>query len=232
VTGAEKTYTISKTAEVTIDDGRGRRFSVREAKIGELIAGCMVSVKLSPDQKQVVSIHAEGPTMQGVVKAIDAGKQTITLTMPATRREEPAVEQTFMLAVGGEVVMEDERPRRFFPVREAKLGDVPVGAVVTVKLSPDQASAVSVHAEGPSVSGALKGIDAGKGTVIIVIGGGRGTEAEEKSYTVAKDAKVWVDGVESKFADLKVSDPPAQIGLKLSLDQKSVKAIHTGRGGR
>ncbi len=231
--GEDKTYLLAKDAEVSIDDGRGRRLSVREARLGELPAGALVTVKLSPDQKEAVSVQAEGPGVQGVIKAVDAGKQTITLTTAATRRDQGAAnEQTFTVAANAEVLVEDERPFHFYPVREAKLSDLPVGSIASLRLSPDQTTAMVVRAEGPSVSGALKGIDPTKGSVVIVIGSGRGTDAEERTYTVAKDARIWVDGAEAKLADLKAGDPAPNINLKLSLDQKTVRAIHMGGGRR
>lgn len=228
---AEKTYPVNKHAEVTLNDGRGRRSSLRPANLAELAAGCLVTVKLSPDQKEVVSVLAEGSNVQGIVKAVDAGKQTVTLTMGG-QRGEAAEERTYPVAADADVVVDNEQPRRFFPVREIKLADLPVGALATLKLSPDQNTAAAVRAEGPTVTGTLKGVDPGKGTVIVVVGASRESNGEDKTYPVAKDARVWVDGVEGKFADLKAGDTPPPVMLKLSVDLKAVRTITVGRGGR
>lgn len=229
---AEQTYTVGKNAEIVLDDGRGRRTSAREATLGGLPPGCLVMLKLSPNQKEVVAVSAEGPNVQGTVKAVDAGKQTLTLTAGGGRGGEGAEERTYVVAANADILVEDDRPRRFFPVREGKLADVPVGAVASLKLSPDQNSAVSIRAEGPQVAGALKGTDPGKGTVIVVIGGGRGTDGEQRTYTVAKDVQVMVDGAEAKFADLKGSEPPLPVSLKLAMDGQTVRSIHVGTGRR
>ena len=59
---------------------------------------------------------------------------------------------------------------------------------------------------------------------------GRGENPEEKTLPVAKDARIVLDGNESKLADIKVFDNGPFAMLRLSLDQKSVQAIQTGQG--
>src|SRR5687767_3403029 len=59
--GEEKTYAVDENAEVGVDDGRGRRFSVKEGKLADLSAGAMVTLWLSPDQKKALAVLAEGP---------------------------------------------------------------------------------------------------------------------------------------------------------------------------
>jgi hypothetical protein len=227
---AEKTYSVGKHAEVTINDGSGRRFAPRLGSLADLPAGCIVMVKLSPNQKEAVAVMAEGPTLRGTIKAVDGAKKSITLTLGAARGAEAAEERTYTVASGGDILMENERPRRFFPLREAQLGDLPVGAVATLKLSLDQNTAMHVLVEGPTIAGVLKALDPGKGTVNVLIGRSRESDGEEKSYTVAKDVRVWADGAESKLADLKVADPPQTVMLKLSLDQKAVRTMQVGSG--
>ena len=63
-------------------------FSLKEVKLADLPAGALVTLKLSTDLKEAQNIIAEGPAVQGTVKAVDAGKRTITLTQPASRRGE------------------------------------------------------------------------------------------------------------------------------------------------
>jgi RNA polymerase sigma factor (sigma-70 family) len=221
----DKTYTVGKTAEIVIDDGRGRRTSLHEGKLTDLSIGCHVTVKLAPDLKEAVLVQAEGSRVQGTVKAIDAGKLSITIGGDRGRGGEAAAENTYIVAQNADILVEDLRPRRFFPVRSAKLEDVPVGSIVSLMLSPNMTTAVMIRAEGPSVTGALKSVDPNKGTVSITIGGGRGTDGEEKSYTVAKDVRVVIDGNESKLSDLKVGDNPTPITLKLTLSQQAVQVI-------
>jgi hypothetical protein len=226
----ETTYVLNKAVEVVLDDGRGRRTSLHEAKLGDLKVGCLVTLKLSPNQKEAVSVLTEGPNVQGTIKAVDAARQTITLAVRTDRGAEAGGEKTYAVAPGADVVVEDERPRRFFPVREVGLADLPVGAVAALKLLPDQSAAVVVRGEGPYVNGVLKAVDPGKGAVTVVVGGGRGEDGQEKTYSVAKDVRVFVEGAEGKFADLKVGDPLPSVILKLSVDQQSVRMVTVGRG--
>jgi RNA polymerase sigma factor (sigma-70 family) len=230
--GDEKTYPVSKKAEVAVDDGRGKMFSIKEAKVADLRVGAVVTARLSVDSKELVNLVAEGPTVYGAVKSVDAGKNQITLTTPPTRRGEDAQEQTYTLAAGAELLFDDGKPRRF-ALKEGKLADLPAGAVAMLKLSPDQKEVVSVRAEGPTVSGLFKVADAKKNTITLILRPARGdTPEEDKTFPVAPDARITVDGKESKLADLKADDNGPPVGLKLSLDQKVVQSITIGGGRR
>src|SRR5262249_40508790 len=70
--------------------------------------------------------------------------------------------------------------------------------------------------------GKLKSVDAAKNSLTILTAG-RGGEAKEETFTVAKNAKVTMGREELKLADLKAG---AQVGLMLSEDQKEVVAVH------
>lgn len=88
----EKTFSLAKNVEVAV--GTGTFFSspwgrvgahvplFKEAKLTELAAGIQVSLALSADQKTAVSILAAGPVVKGVLKAVDATKNTITIQLP------------------------------------------------------------------------------------------------------------------------------------------------------
>ncbi|HKI30904.1 MAG TPA: RNA polymerase sigma factor [Gemmataceae bacterium] len=229
--GEEKTYAVSKTAEVAVDDGRGKSFSIKETKVADLPAGATVTAKLSVDLKELVNLLAEGPTVGGIVKSVDAGKNQVTLTSPPSRREEAAQEQTYTVAAGGELLFDDGKPRRF-ALKEGKLADLPAGAIAMLRLSPDQKEVMSLRAEGPSLSGMLKVADPKKNTITIILRAKRGdTPEEDKTFTVAADARISVDGKESKLADLKADDNGPPVGLKLSLDQKVVQSITIGGSG-
>jgi hypothetical protein len=229
--GDEKTYTVGPNADVAIDDGRGRSSSLKEAKVGDLPAGALATVKLSADLKRVQNVLVEGPTVGGVVKSVDAAKRQITLATPPVGRGEEGGEQTYTVAAGVPVLLDDAKPRRTAFVREGKLDDLPAGAVALLKLSPDQREAMSVRAEGPTVTGLLKAADPDKGRITVILRAGRGdTPEEDKTYTVAPDARILLDGKEAKLADLKADDNGPPVGLRLSLDQKVVQVIMVGRG--
>jgi RNA polymerase sigma factor (sigma-70 family) len=221
----EKTFEVDPNADIGMDDGRGRRFSVKEAKLADLHAGSPITVWLSVDQKLVQGVLAEGPSMSGVLKAVDAGKNTITLA--SHPRGGDAEEKTFEVAKNAVVLLDDGRGRRL-SIKEGKLADAPVGCVAQVKLSADQKAVAALRVEGPTASGRIKSLDAGKGTITLEIFIARGENPEEKTYSIAKDARVTVDGKEVKLADVKVEEN-MNGSLRLSLDQKTVQSITAGR---
>jgi len=222
--GEEKTYTLSPDAEIAVDNGRGGRFSIKEAKLTDLAQGALVTARLSINQKQIQSLLAEGPSYSGTVKAIDAGKKTLTLVTRPARGDDAGEERSLTVATDAVVLLDDGKGRRL-SLKEGKLADVPAGAGATVKLSVDQTQVMLLRAEGPTVIGQLKSVDADKGLISIAIFKNRGDEPEEKSFTVAKDVRVNIDGSDVKLANLKVGDTPPLVQLRLSLDQKTVQSI-------
>src|SRR5262249_34289877 len=157
-------------------------------------AGIRVTLTLFADEKHVESILAEGPTVRGQVKAVDATKKTLTVLGRSGRGEsggrgEVALEEkTYTLAADAEVAGDDGRGQRF-SVKEASLADVATGALVTAQLSLDGQSVQTVLAEGPSYFGTVKALDPAKKTVTLVVRPSRGDDAgEEQTLTVPDDA--------------------------------------------
>lgn len=220
--GEEKTVILEASAEIGVDDGRGRRFSVREAKLGDLTEGSLVTVWLTVDQKQAQGVLAEGPTLSGRVKAVDAMKNTLTLT--TQQRGGDMEEKTFEVPKTAVTLIDDGRGRRF-ALREGKLSEVPTGSAVTVRLSPDQKQVALVRAEGPSIGGRVKAVDAAKGTVTLEIFVARGENSEEKTLPLLKNARIVIDGKEAKLADIKAGEENSFAQLRLSLDQKEIQSI-------
>jgi hypothetical protein len=221
--GEEKTFTLDKKAEIVLDDGRGRRTSFKEGKLADVTAGCLATVKLSVNQKTANSVLAGAPTIYGIVKSVDGPKGTITLTLGARGRGEEAEEKTWSVAKDADVLLGNLRGGRGF-ARGGKLADLPAGAVASLRLSLDQKNAVLIQADGPTVYGTLDGVDAGKGTITVLIGAGRGSDGEKKTFTLAKKARVMQAGQPIKLGDLKVTDD-TRVSVKLSLDQKSAQAV-------
>ncbi len=226
---AEKTYTITAQTEIGIDDGRGNRlFSIKEGKPADLAGGMLVNVVLSIDQKQALVIVAEGPTLQGFIKSLDGAKGMVTVTMQS--QDEPE-DRTLEVAKEAVILTDDGKGRRL-SVKEVKLADVPVGASVTLKLSPNQQSVMNLRAEGRRLPGLLKSVDPTKGTVTLATFVRRGDNSEEKTYTVAKDARIMFEGNVVKLADVKLDGDGAPAQLQLTLDQKDVQNITVGSGRR
>jgi hypothetical protein len=226
--GQERTLAVADDAEIAVDDGRGRRSSLQEAKIADLVPGSLVTVRLSIDQKQVVAVVAEGPNLFGTLKAVDAGKHLLTVATPPGRGDETGEEKSLTLATGALVIVDDGRGK-LLSQKAVKLAEVPVGAAVSVKLSPDQKFVTMLRAEGPSMPGLIKAINATDGTITVVTGARR-DDSVEKTLPVAKDARIIIEGTETKLADVKLGDEGLIAMLRLTLDQKSVQTILVGRG--
>jgi RNA polymerase sigma factor (sigma-70 family) len=222
-----KTYALAPRAEIGIDDGRGRRFSIREGKLDDLSAGAIVILTLTIDQKQVQSLIAEGPTISGLAKAVNADKSSVVLAIP--QRGGDAEEMTKAVAQNAVILLDDGKGRRF-SLKEGKLADVPAGAAISVKLSPDQTQIMTLRAEGATTGGRVKAVDPKNNLITIEIQSGRRENPEEKTLPLAKDVRVVIDGNEAKLTDIKNGEDLVQ--LRLSLDQKEVQSIHIGRTGR
>jgi len=228
--GEDKVYTLADVAEIAVDDGRGKRFSIREAKATDLAAGSTVTLRLSLDSREVLAVLAEGATVQGTVKAVDAGRKALTLTLRPARGDDAGEERTVTLADDATVLLDDGRSRRL-SLKAGKLADAPVGGSATVRLSPDGASAVTVRVEGPSVVGLFKGSDAAKNTITVTLFRSR-DDMEQKTYTLAADARVTVDGRDGKLSELKVAENGPFVQLRLGLDGATVQSVNARTGER
>jgi hypothetical protein len=220
----EKSYTVATDAEIAVDEGRGGRFSIKEARLTDLAQGALVTARLSVDLKQIQFLVAEGPSYQGTIKAIDPAKNTLILVVRPARGDDAGEEQALTLPNDAAVLLDDGKGRRL-SLKEGKIADVPVGAAATVRLSVNQALVTQLRVEGPTLIGQLKSVDADKGTIVVAMPRGRGEDPEEKSLTLAKDARINVEGTDSSLANLKVGENPLMVSVRLSLDQKTVQAV-------
>lgn len=219
----EKTYAVDAGTEIAVDDGRGRRFSIREAKLEDLAAGAAVNLRLSLDKKKVQSVLAEGPSVFGAVKEL--GKKSLTIVTRPARGGEAGEERTVDIADDALIVFDDGRGRRL-SLKEGKLADVLPGSSAMARLSADQSQVTFLRIEGPGITGLLKSVDAANRSITIAVPKGRGEEPEEKTFTVAKDARIAIDNNnQALLADLKIADNGPFVMLRLSLDQKTVQAV-------
>lgn len=222
----DKTYAVSSDAEIGIDDGRGKRFSLKEATLAEIPAGAGASIRLSPDQKQVVSITAEAPQLQGTLRSAKPGENSLTIAVPAGRGEESGEEKSLKLADGAVVMIDDGRGRRL-SIKEATLLDIPAGAMVYVRLTPDSSAVTMLRAEGPTLPALIKSVDADKRTVTFSARASRTETPDDKTLPLAEDVRVMLDRNVTPLADVKIG-ADGQFGmLRLTLDQKSVQGITT-----
>ena len=226
----ERTFPVAKDAEIVADEGRGRFFALKEIKLADLTEGALLTLRLSLDKKTVHNVLAEGPTLSGAIKELDARKKTLTLTIREARGDDAGETMTVTVPEGTLILLDDGRGRRL-SIKPGKLADVPVGGVAVIRLTVDQQFATSVRVQGSTLAGLLKGVDETKGNITIAIPKGRGEDPEEKTLKLAKKVRTIIDGRDAKLADLKITDDGPQVQLRMSLDQKSVQAIMTSTGG-
>jgi|GEM_PF-2071825 len=220
----EQTFALAADAEIGVDDGRGRRFSVREATLADLIEGAGLMLQLSTDGKTALSVIAEGPSLSGAVLENDADKSQLKLRVAPTMPGEEPGEKTIDVADDAVVMLDDGRGRRL-SLSAGKLADIPTGALVRVRMSGDQKQAVYVSAEGPQTGGLVKGVDAEKRTITVAMFVTRGQAPEEKTLAVAADARIMVDNQPAGLEAVKPAENGPFANLRLSLDQKTVQAI-------
>lgn len=145
--------------------------------------------------------------VSGVVKAVDADKNTITVADLAGKVPETTYEVSKTASV-------------YIDGKAGKLAAVPVAAHVTLNLSGDKRTVRSIQAGGPHIAGVvLKSVDAGKNTVTVADLAGK---VPETTYEVAKTASVYIDGKPGKLAGVPVD---AHITLSLSVDQKTALRV-------
>jgi hypothetical protein len=225
----DKTFEVSRDAGVFIHDGRPKDKGTTPAasKLADLPVGAILTLRLSADQKSVGNIQAEGPDVQGVVKAVAVDMNTITVNVNDGQQE---VEKTFNILPTTYIGVGAGRGKGKTGASESKLADVPVGAHISMKLSLDQKTVLSLSAEGSGFSGAVKGVDAGKNTITLLIFAKvkKGDPGEEKTFAVAKDVVLLIDGKDAKLAELPVESVAS---IKLSPDQKTVINIQADGPG-
>src|SRR5262249_32043408 len=124
-----------------------------------------------------------------------------------------AVDKILEVAKNAHVTIDEGDP--------VKLADLPQEAFVHVKLSADLTKAIAIHAEGPGISGVVKG-NAGNGSITV------GNKESEQSYAVGKGTRVVLDDrSEGMLADL--IDGTVVRG-KLSADKKEVRGVLYAEG--
>jgi hypothetical protein len=224
-----QTFPIAADVKVLLDDGTGDKLGFQEGKLADLNEGAPVTLRLSGDKK-VGRIWVEGPTVQGILKSADAGKGTITATVTLVKGE-PATDKTFNVARNARLFIDDgEVPDKSKPAKQPGLADLPANGVVVLKLSADRKGVGSIRVEGQTVTGVVKAVDGTKNTIAITIHT-KGAPDVERTFPVARAAHVFIDDGKDKvkpaeaqrLADVPVS---AQVALRLSLDGKSVVAVH------
>src|SRR5262249_6822 len=123
----DRTFPVAKTTPVSIDDGKPKdKAKPAEARgIADLPIGAQVTLRWPPDGRSVVAVRGEGGHVHGSVKAVDAAKNTLTL------HDKVQEEKTYGVMKDAGVFLDGKGEVK-------KLADVPVEAVVELKLLADQ----------------------------------------------------------------------------------------------
>jgi RNA polymerase sigma factor (sigma-70 family) len=208
----DKTFDLPADVKVLLQSGL-----VKEEKAGglaDVTPGTPVVLDLSADQKAVRAVHVHGRSLSGVVKAVDAGTKSLTVMFKGS---DGAQEKTVTLLDGARVWLDDGLVKN--GAKEGQLTDLSEGTPVVVHLSAvEKEKAYAVHASGPSLFGAVKGVDIGANTISVTVK--ENGALVDKSFTLAKEVRV--DG--GKLADLAAGTP---VSVRLSVrDRQTAVAIH------
>jgi RNA polymerase sigma factor (sigma-70 family) len=203
--GEEHTVTLAEDAQVQLPS-----FKKGEAKSGalrDLVAGAPVSFSLGADRKTVRYVTLQYPGTAGGVKAVDAAKRTITI---GTKGKSGAEESTYAIAADARIALAGVNGDS-----EGKLGDISEGCQAILQLSLDRKTAQSIHVSGPSMSGIVKGIDAGSRTITITVK--EDGNLVDKTFDLAKGLEV------NNVAQDDI------VSLHLSADQKAVIGVNVAK---
>jgi hypothetical protein len=111
---SEKLFKLAPGARVLLDG--------REGELADIGPGCDVQVKFSERPMRALEVKAEGPTVQAVLKAVDAERRTLTFT------DHINAAKTWALADDAQVLQN---------TTVVKLADLKPNSRVTLRLSAD-----------------------------------------------------------------------------------------------
>jgi RNA polymerase sigma factor (sigma-70 family) len=213
----ERTYALATDAKVRLEHGLKKES--KDGSLADVTEGAAVTVQLSPDKKSVLLISVHPGNLQGSVKSVDATKNAITIT---TKSKAGAEEKTVTLMQDAKVILDDGLGKKGDAPKEGKLSDVGEGLPVWVQLSGyDRTQAVGVRVSGPTISGTVKGVDVGNGTITVTVK--EDGQVVDKPLPLSKEVKV--DG--AKLTDLSGGE---RVSLRLSVtDRKTVVGIHVAK---
>jgi hypothetical protein len=193
-------------------------------------------VALADDEKPVRGeAKKETPTVRGTIKAVDAAKNTITVTV-RFEGEKAAEDHTVTLSPDVKVATVD--------VPQARLADLKPRMEVVIRLSADEKSVVAIQEikgevpggrerreERASIFGQVKTVDPVKNTITITIARDGGVQ-EERTLELSREARFVVPRKEdAKLADV---TPGLRVWLTMAEDRRSVVLVRgdEGREGR
>jgi RNA polymerase sigma factor (sigma-70 family) len=187
---AGRTFLVPRDLVISIDGKPG--------KLAGIPTGATVNLSLCVDQQTVRSLSAEGTQVAGLVKAVDAAGNTITIN-----------DTTYPVAADALIGI-DHKP--------GKLAELPVGANIAANLQVDQKTILRISAGGASVFGTVKAVDAQKNTITVT------GHPEDKTYRVPADTAIVIDGKPGQLADIPAG--AGLHALNLRVDQQTAHGIN------
>jgi RNA polymerase sigma factor (sigma-70 family) len=205
-----------------------------EAKLSDLAADQAAHVQLSLDGKSVVRIALEAPQVRGSIKAVDAGKRTLTVSHVAfAAKTKEAREDTFTVPADVQIHLPSLKKGEKSEPNTLNLADLKEDTAVQLRLSWDRKQALAIAVELPNISGIIKSVDASKRTLTVSYALSKTKDVQEDTFQLAEDAQIHLPiqklkkGEKSepntgKLSDLNEGTP---VRLVLSLDRKQALAV-------
>jgi Cu/Ag efflux protein CusF len=194
----DQTFRLSDEAKVRVGD--------KDAKLEDLKTGDKVTVTYRMQARAIRS--TKGMHLHGQIKSIDADKNELILT------DAKGKDHTFTLEKDAKVWLTN---------KESKISDLKKGDRVGVRYekSGDEMKAQRVRAHRGNTAvrmahGEVKSVAAKKNQLVI-----KDASGTERTFNLAKDAKVQVGDEESKLADLKEGDKVNVIYARMVTDIKA-----------
>lgn len=218
----EYTYNLAKDVKVLIADGKTvwnpndpfdyLKLKYREGTVADLPVGANIVTWIKLPAKMVVTIWAMGPTITGVLGAVDLEKSTVTLTFPG-KQGAGAQKATYHVA---------EEAAVFIDGKEANFRDLVTEVEVRLTLSGDLKEAGKITAMGKSFNGFLKSVDAKFNALTLNLAKKKSDPAVYKLFVLADGATIRLYG---QNTDLKKLAPGTHLSLTLSGFTKEVTTI-------
>jgi len=208
----DQTFTLAAEAKIVVEG--------KKVGLAEVVADKPATLRFNADKKAVALVQETAPVkgekgegVTGLLKKVDATANTVTLTI-VSQKGQPAEDKVFTLNADTKIVVFG---------KDGKLTDLVIEKVVSIKLNTDK-KVVAVSQEKPPIYGMLKSIDEKTNTVTLAVITTKGQPAEDKTFTLAAEAKIVSQGSVAKLKEL-ATDKPAV--LTLNGDNK-VTALNQG----
>jgi hypothetical protein len=214
---AERTFQLAGDVAITLPSISKVKIARPPAgTLADLTPGLAVVLHLSVDKKTVRAVSIQWPGLQGLIKEISPGKNSITI---GYKGPDGMASKTFVLAKDVQIHFADGNKQE-----EGKVADLTEDTSVSLTLSLDRKAVIAIFVPTPSLHGQVRTVDASKRSLVLATKGDGGPE--EKSFDVAKDARVILaDPGKEQEGKLEHLTEGAGVAVALSRDRTRVVGI-------